>query len=331
MDHLPVNVSGPTQPYVNFSNLYTCTPIANADSYQWRVAQLFATNFFDGAENGLGSFITTTSAGYDVITNRPNPPTGGFLFHLAQPEPPADQLLQINRAWLVATNTQLRFRSRLAKAATAQVAKVQISLDDGVAWNDLYSQSGTGGSGENSFTLRTLSLSNYSGREVLLRFNYHREGFGSFEPGTDRDTGWFLDDIVITNVQQTANPITVASASASLNFKPTLTGVQALMARPLLFGGFPIEWGTALQVVPTTNAPPLIVLGPISVTGGNVEVNFTLQSGAASTFKLLQANAPIGAWTTNLNAMLTTNSPGSSYRFTAAIAGVAEYYRVQTP
>jgi hypothetical protein len=329
-DHLPTIVSGPTEPYVSFSNRYACTSIAGADGYQWRTARVVATNFLDGAETGSGNFVAATTAGYSVITNKPGPPSGDWLFHLAHPEP-VGQSLQVIHSWLVAAGTELRFRSRLARATTSQVARVQVSLDDGIGWRDIYRQAGSGGSGENNFTLRTVSLSGYAGRLVLLRFNYYREGFGDYESGTDRETGWFFDDIVVTNVQQLVNPTTTPTATASLGFVPGTAGDFALLARPLLFGGFPIEWGPAVLVTATTGAPPVIVLEQPLVAGAQVRLDFTLQSGAASTFKLIQADSPSGPWSTNASATLTTNAPGSSYRFTTAIESAARFYQVQTP
>jgi hypothetical protein len=50
-----------------------------------------------------------------------------------------------------------------------------------------------------------------------------------------------------------------------------------------------------------------------------------------SSFSLLQANQPDGAWTTNSTAVLTTNGPGSyTYQITAA-GDTNQFYRVRSP
>jgi len=77
--------------------------------------------------------------------------------------------------------------------------------------------------------------------------------------------------------------------------------------------------------------PPVIVLGKPAVTNGQVRLDFAVTAGAAATFKLLQADQLAWAWTTNGSAMLTTNVPGSSYRFTTTVGPAARFYRVKTP
>jgi hypothetical protein len=67
------------------------------------------------------------------------------------------------------------------------------------------------------------------------------------------------------------------------------------------------------------------------ISGSQVKINFTLASGLASTFHLLQVNQLGGTWATNASAVLTTNIPGSSYQFTTTNGLVTRFYRVQTP
>jgi hypothetical protein len=77
------------------------------------------------------------------------------------------------------------------------------------------------------------------------------------------------------------------------------------------------------------NVPAVVLANPM-ISGGNVQVDFTLISGLPAEFKLLHAPNPTGFWNTNANAVLTTNEPGVSYRFTAPPGGDAEFYRVQS-
>jgi hypothetical protein len=60
-------------------------------------------------------------------------------------------------------------------------------------------------------------------------------------------------------------------------------------------------------------------------------LNFTVADGSPATFHLLQADQVEAAWTTNTTAVLTTNVPGTSYRFTTPVGPSARFYRVQTP
>ncbi len=139
-DYFPPTISGPSQPYLNTPNAYTCTAITNATSYQWRTSQAVSGNLVDGAESGLVNFTANVSPGYAVVTNGISA-SGSFCFHLAHPTSgiPPDQILQLNELLYPATNTLVTFKSLLGYADPQQVAKVQASGDGGVSWQDLYS------------------------------------------------------------------------------------------------------------------------------------------------------------------------------------------------
>jgi hypothetical protein len=72
-------------------------------------------------------------------------------------------------------------------------------------------------------------------------------------------------------------------------------------------------------------------LNSLAIAGGQVKIPFTLVSGAATNFHLLQASQIGGPWTTNASAALSTNIPGSAFQFTATNGGAMRFYRVATP
>ena len=78
------------------------------------------------------------------------------------------------------------------------------------------------------------------------------------------------------------------------------------------------------------NVPATLLSAPV-VDGGGVQLDFALTSGLPADFKLLQATNPSGPWNTNDGAELTTNSPGQTYRFTTALGGDSQFYRVFSP
>jgi streptogramin lyase len=80
-----------------------------------------------------------------------------------------------------------------------------------------------------------------------------------------------------------------------------------------------------------STGPPVIVLSAPKVAGGEVTLPFTLESGSAATFELLQTTNLARPWVTNGSASLTITTPNVSYFFTVPTNGVAEFYRVQTP
>jgi hypothetical protein len=228
------------------------------------------------------------------------------------------------------TNTVLQFKSRLEYATSVQVARVQVSTDAGNNWSDVYSQAGDGTSGESSFSTKTISLSNFVGSALQIRFNYDIGCCDPYYVGADSIVGWHFDDITITNAEQLLTPVTNSIATTNFQFNPPVAANYNLQARGIIFTDFPLDWGPAKQVLAVTSAVPIIAINKITVSNNLSKIDFTLQSGSASTYKLLTATQPFGAWSTDTVAVLTTNFPGS-YRFTTTPAGNLRFYRVKTP
>jgi hypothetical protein len=327
-DYFPLVISGPSQPVANTGNAYTCTPATNPNttSYQWLTAQTTNGNLTDTAQNGTTNFTISPAATYPLITN---PPVGsGKCFHLTH-NVPVPQLFQLNESLFPSNTTTVSFKSLLGYATTAEIARVQISVDGGITWQDIYTQTGTGGSGDSSFTLHTLSLSAYAGKNTLLRFNYDLSQIYTFT-GADPYVGWCLENIVVTNTQQLVNISTNATSSTNFTFTPVQTGNYILQSRGLIFTDFPLDYGTVKQVTAIAG-PTVITLKAPAITNGQVKINFAVSSAAATTFHLLQADQLGGAWTTNGTAALVTNILGSSYQFTTTNGPATRFYRVQTP
>lgn len=327
-DYAPTTITGTNHPSVNENNPYTCNPSANPNltGYQWLAAQSTNGDLADNALNGLTNFTISPTPVYSVITNSPG--GSGKCFHLTHTNP-APQLLQFTEILFPATNTSLSFQSFLGYATTNEVARVQISTNNG-AWFDLYTQPGTasGNPGQTAFISHTLSLSNCAGQFTLVRFNYDFLG-GNYYDQTVTNAGWSLGQIVITNAIKLGNPVTNATASTDFNFVPAKTGNWLLAAGGVIFGQFGLQWSPVSQLVVVTNtAPTLISLGSPAIIAGQAQIPFTVTQGVASTFNLLQASQITGPWTTNASAVLSTLLPGSSYQFSAPLAGATVFYRV---
>ena len=325
----PATISGTSQPAINTGNAYVCTPAANPNltGYQWLTAQATNGNLVDNALNGTTNFTVIPTWDYPVITNAPN--GSGSCFHLTTHTNFVPHILQLKELLLPTNTTVVSFKSLLGYASSDQVARVQVSTDGGTTWQDIYTQAGSGGAGESVFTLHTLSLSNYAGKSTLLRFNYDFS-FGSYYSSIGANTGWCLENIIVTNAQQVLNQTTNATSSTNFIFTPTQTGNYLLEARGVIFTDFPLDLGTAKQVTAIVGSPVITLQAPV-ISGNQVKINFTLASGPAATFHLLQANQLGAAWTTNASAMLTTNIPGSSFQFTTTNGTATRFYRVQTP
>ena len=327
-DYQPPIVSGSSQPAVGQANAYTFTPVTNASGYEWRATQPSNYNLSDGAESGLGNFTTETSPDYPVQDSSVTA-SGSYSFHLAHPNPAKDQLLELNQVFVPKTNATLTFKSRLDYAGNIQTARVQISADDG-GWQDIYSQVGSGGQGEATFTTRAFPLAAFAGRTVQLRFNYDFGNNGSYFDQTSAGVGWYVDDILMTNTEIWTVVATNSTATTNFTFSPPQATNYNLNVRAVMFGDYPLSWGPAKNVSAIVGATAVITMSRPVVSGGQVQLDFTV-SGSAATFKLLQVDQLSMPWTTNGSATLTTLVPGSSYRFTTPVGPATRFYRVQTP
>jgi sugar lactone lactonase YvrE len=74
--------------------------------------------------------------------------------------------------------------------------------------------------------------------------------------------------------------------------------------------------------------PPAVVLNAPVLSEDQIRLDFTLASGAADSFTLLQSGLPYGPWAV-APAVLTTNVPGVSFSFTTPQSHTpAKYYRL---
>ena len=329
-DYVPVTVSGTNQPAVKAGNSYCCTPATNPNTtgYQWLTAQAINGSLIDNAANGTTNFTVSAVQTYPLITNAPDNLTGN-CFHLAHVNATA-LMLQLNEQLFPSNSTTVSFKSLLGYASTNEVARVQVSTNGGTSWLSLFSEAGTNGPGETTFTQHTLALSNYAGAVVLLRFNYDLIPGGGYYPYNYNYVGWCLQNIIVTNTLQLLNPTTNATSATNFTFTPTQTGNYIMQAQGVIFNQFPLDVGP-VKVVTAIVGPAVMLLSAPSNSAGQVKINFALASGAAPSFHLLQASQLTGPWTTNGSAVLTTNVPGSEYQFTTTNGPAMRFYRVQTP
>ncbi len=202
-DYIPTAMTGPGQIPARTTTTFSAVAPAdtNVTSYNFLTAQLTPGSLTDNANNGLANFSVVPTNNYSVITSSPFGDGNCFnLEHYGADYFP--QLLQFAETFLPAINASLSFESALGFATTNEVARVQVSADGGENWTDLFAQPGNDAVAS-GFTPCSLSLSNYAGTAVLLRFNFDYQG-GEHDNG-GYPLGWFFTDIVLTNVQAYTN------------------------------------------------------------------------------------------------------------------------------
>jgi hypothetical protein len=123
---------------------------------------------------------------------------------------------------------------------------------------------------------------------------------------------------------------TNATSSTNFVFTPTQTGNYLLQAGGVIFNEFPLDLGTARQVTAVVGPTVISLSNPI-LSGKQVTIPFSLQSGAAPGFHLLEADRLGTPWNTNASAVLITNVAGKSFQFTTTNGSAARFYRVQSP
>lgn len=283
-DSIFPKVTGDEQLVVKQNYTYTFNPVPNASRYQLLQARRQPVTQVADAENGLNP-LTATVSGYEVIATDIKV-DGSASFHLAHRAPPSEQILLWNQTLLVNAASELRFSSRLGLSSPAQVAKVQVSTDNGQSWQDIFTQAGvqsgtTSSFGEERFNQKTIPLSKFAGQAIQVRFNYAYTCCDNFYPQTDSGVGWYLDDIAFTAVEGlTETTITDLTTEPTFVFNPPQAGDYALQVRGLLYDQYPLEWGptqlvTAQLGTATGNQPTITELPPL---GSATVVNSTTQA-----------------------------------------------------
>ena len=327
-------VNGPSQPYVGHPNAYTFTSVPIAAGYQWQAGRRSLLSVVEGAEQGVTNWAWTASLspGYEPRAGDVRA-AGGYSFHLVQPVPLVDQTLTYQRTLLCASNSAIQFQRWLGLSTSNQFAKVQLSLDNGSSWTDVYSLAGTNGSGDSVFKLEEIPLSKYAGRIVSLRFAYHHAG-GDYFPETGFRVGFYFDQVTFLNIQEFGGAgVGEANAGQPFAFAPQVAGDYALAVRGEIFNQYHLEWGPVLNVTATGALLPVLTLATRpTVVAGKIQMDFQVaNSTAALKYQLLSAPSPNGPWTAEADAMFQTLQANSAYRFTIPLGGQsARFFRVET-
>ena len=309
-------IAGSSTPATAQASSYTVAKGSFTSGFEWRAVALgtFAKTY--NAESGLDGLLATVTTGAPATVQTALAGRGTSAYRLAHvPRPgnlgPETQFLTLPDTLLVGSGAALNFLSFLNVAAPAQVARVQASTDNGVTWIDLYAQAGTSptntstpGPTDTGFTARSVSLADFTGRTLRLRFAFTIAPGPAFPGAENNPVGWFLDDLALTNVQTAAPGTTVAVATGStFAFTPAASGPIGLQARGLLFGTYPAEWGT---VLPVTALPPGAAANP-----GRL-INLSVLTEVASAGDSFTLGYVVGGSTSGVSKPLVIRAAGPS-------------------
>jgi len=102
-------------------------------------------------------------------------------------------------------------------------------------------------------------------------------------------------------------------------------------------GVYDLQWGCVVKSTPEAvfldqiQFTPSVTTKGLEILNGQAQVRFSAPANLASSFRLLNAVSLNGPWTTNTDAVLSTNAAGDSFTLTAPLGGSsAQFYRVQS-
>ncbi len=187
------------------------------------------------------SFWTALTSGYNALE--------AGEFHLYHPAF-APQQLALNKALFVGQNASLSFERRFNFASPDEIARVQVSLDGGVSWQDIHTEAGT--SNAVPYSTITLGLSPFVGRMIRLRFLFTVDG-AFFTCGT---CGWFFRNIAFNNVSDLAlvSHTVLSPALPSANLVAATAGNYVLLARAEYQGSYFGDWGPGTAITAAAQA-----------------------------------------------------------------------------
>lgn len=298
-----VTVSGPANPAAGRPATFTVAAPAFFGRLQWRSLTFVAVAPRFDAEGGAGlGGMTASVSGYNpVVTDVTGAGAGGFrLFHQAPLQ--EHQTLTLPDTYYADPGATLTFLSRLGFAKTAQTARVQVSLDDGAGWSDLYTQAGDDGSGEATFRTRTVALVGYERRPIRLRFNLtFANGTSLFNPADNR-VGWYVDDIVLGGMRKVTAATPSEVTGTSFSFTPPDNVDSSLQARGLI-DAYPGDWGALLTVTANAGAA-----GGGTNPGGGTNTGGGNTGGGSTTDPVATLPAPSGSAARLVNLSVRTSA-----------------------
>lgn len=251
--YAPPTLTGPEAASTAAATNYTFDPVIGATGYKGRsVVDVNAPN--DGADNTTRMTVAT-SGGYAVISTSIKD-SGTGAYRLAHPSGGGDQRLTYINSFHVKAGASLNLRSRHGLADPTQTAQVEVSTNGGMTWQAVFTQAGTGGSGELLFQTRSIPLTAFAGKDIRLRFSYLLAA-GNFRPVSNATAGWFIDTITFTNlVDLTNSTTTTLPAGTTFAFTAPAAGDLLLAVSPII-SGRDFGFGPPKAVTATTSPPSL--------------------------------------------------------------------------
>ena len=186
------------------------------------------------AATHLTSYVTPGR--YALLQTSVRVGAAGAAIHLAHPVL-EDQWVMLNPIYVPGPDATVTFQSWLRASSVRQVARLQVSTDDGQSWTDAWTKVGAA-AGAAGWAPVTVPLGAHAGRLLRLRFAYTVKG-NTWQAGLGVSSGWFIDDISFAGTEQlsASQTQTVAATADTAGFTHTpVAGTLVVAARPVISG-----------------------------------------------------------------------------------------------
>ncbi len=225
-----VAISGTSAPSVT-GQAYTFNSITQADQYQLRVSTGNASAWVEGAES-LATIIDRTASDYSLAQTAVKR-TGAQAFHLTFPSFAAgEQSFEVSREIVPSASSQLTFHDLSRFVTTASRLSAEVSEDSGSTWTEVWGRNGNGNGSSTgwdpAFIARSVSLADYAGKPVQVRFVFRHNNSAFL--GTSTSTGVFIDDVTISPATQLVTTTTTTLAGNATAFTLDATTVGTPLA-----------------------------------------------------------------------------------------------------
>lgn len=312
-------LSGPATIFAGTPTPFSIIPSPGATGYVLTSYLRDTSPVIENAENA-DHFIADVS-GYNPVQTSVKS-QGNAALNLNHPTG-TDQVLTLNRSLFIRAGAQLTFSSRLCVATPAEIAKVQISTDDGLSWTDIYSQIGPDQPGETSFSTRTVDLAPYVNRICLFRFRF--DSTGSYYPsggGGGSPIGWYIDAIAFSHTEELLGSTETALGNVtSFNYTAPSPGSYLLALTPEnVARRLPVGEPVLVAATAFSGTPVSIVTQPAGATvnvGGTVTLTVAVDGTAPFTYQWLKDSVALtGATAASLTLSNVTAADAGSYTVT---------------
>lgn len=326
-----VQLTGSANPPAQRLSRYSFPSYPNSTGYDFRRSRLENYTHIEGAEEETPEILSWVSGLYPLVQTN-IAASGASAFQLAHSKPPRPQWLMLSHSLVPSAQSELRFKSRLGGATAEQIARVEVSLDEGSSWREIYAQAGTGDAGESAFADRVVSLARFAGRAIWVRFNYgFIYGPVSFARGSDPGIGWYIDDIEITGARRLASSEIQPGSNPSFEFIPPEPGEYYLDARARFFQEYLGEWSSGLFATSAPPEPPRIAAGRLRQKNQNdLELEFTATSlPPGASLRVERAATLKDEWQPDSEAVIVPAGAETAFKATFGKGAAASgFYRI---